>query len=327
VQIDPGLAIIQHEMGYLNLYRGEYEEGWRRFELRLDLFPDLSFYNKQFGLDRLWRRGQDLNGRSLLIYSEQGMGDTIQFVRYVPHIKKQFPDCKVSFLAYHCLGGLLQSFHLNVDNLVLFNPGDPAEVPLFDCYASLMSLPYLLNISQPIAPIPYNIESRVFPDPDAFNIIIHYSGNPTHENDSWRSVPLKYFSGIASIPGVKLHTLVQDYPKRRWGDQEVDLLEGVNFEVNDLSPNIKSYKDSAEYIKGANLVISVDTSVLHLAGTVGTETWAVLPCYGEWRWGCQPNQTVFYPSIKLFRQNKDLNWNMLFERIETEIKKRLELPI
>jgi ADP-heptose:LPS heptosyltransferase len=103
----------------------------------------------------------------------------------------------------------------------------------------------------------------------------------------------------------------------------VNLQEDCNFELNDLSSSVSDFQDSAEYIHAADLIISVDTSLLHLAGSNLAPTWGLLSKYSEWRWGNEPTKTVWYPTVKLFRQENVNNWDELFDRVEEELRKKV----
>jgi tetratricopeptide (TPR) repeat protein len=309
--LDPNFLLADFEYCYLNFYRREYQEAWERFEQRFHLFTPLGFYIKQFGIRKLWTKGTSLDGKAILIHCEQGSGDTIQFARYLKCIKQKY-RCYIILIAYKPLRDVLMASRLDIDQIIVGDPEGRVSLPRFDYFASLMSLPYLLGMDDPGISVPLEIcldriGKKILPN--GFNIIVCNSGCPAHRNDFYRSCPLSLFEYL-SVPGVNLHLLHPSNDK--WGMRTPHFF--------DWSMEIKDFTDTACYILGADLVISVDTAILHLAGSLRRETWGILSYFGEWRWGGEGETTPWYDTVRLYRQDTLGDWSSVFTRIKTDLE-------
>lgn len=291
------------------LLLGEYNQGWKEYEYR--------FKKKSPSDSRVFNKpkwdGSSLEGKKILIVSEQGLGDDIQFIRYIPLVKE-----KGSYVIFECkkeLRRLLKDFS-GIDEFI---EKDMVNNIDFDFYIHLMSLPRIFNTSIDNIPnkIPYlKADYEIIKkfqdkfDSKDFKIGIVWAGNPKHENDKNRSTTYEKFKSLKDIPGVKIFSLQKGAASNQLND---DL-------VIDLKEEIVDFADTAAIIEKLDLIISVDTSVAHLAGAMGKNIWTLISYKPDWRWLLNRNDSPWYPGMRLFRQKKPGEWEPLFNKIKIEIR-------
>ena len=292
---------------------GRWEEGWPEFECR-DWLRRRSFRQPRWD-------GTSLAGRTILLHTEQGMGDTFQFVRFAELVKSQAK--KVLLECPPSLVPLLKSCR-GIDQVIA--RGTP--LPPFDVYASLLSLPALLKTTLATLPaeVPY-----LFADPElvelcggvlsrirAFRIGIAWQGSPTHLGDRFRSVPLVEFGALGAIEGAQLVSLQKEN-----NEQLANVAD--RFVVLDLGRQLDggtgAFMGTAAAMKHLDLVVTCDTAVAHLAGALGMPAWVLLPYSADWRWLLDRDDSPWYPTLRLFRQKKRGDWAEVFHRVSQEIHK------
>jgi ADP-heptose:LPS heptosyltransferase len=193
----------------------------------------------------------------------------------------------------------------------------------FDIYASLLDFPYIFKTTVDTIPdsVPYlfaepeKIEywRKKITAPD-FKVGIVWAGSPTHGHDRYRSCPLKYFAPLSQIDGVQLYGLQKGDAAGQM-DQQAETIQIVN-----ISKDFADFTDTAAAIENMDLVISVDTSVLHLAAAMGKQVWALLAYSPEWRWMLDRKNSPWYPTMRLFRQKKLKDWQGLFKQVTEELQ-------
>ena len=297
------------------LARGAFEDGWREYEWRRRL--------EDFAIRRLegprWDGGP-LPGGVLLVTAEQGLGDTFQFVRFLPRAKER-SGARVVFECPPALRDLLTGL-AGVDELVPV--GSP--LPRWDAQVSLLSLPQLTQAG-PGVDGPYLVADparvaswRARLQPAAHWVAVAWQGNPAYKADARRSLPLEAFTRLARIPGVRLVAVQKQHGREqlsRW-PAEVPLLD-LGPELDVSAPFI----DTAAVLSAVDLVISSDTSVPHLAGALGQEAWLALPQQADWRWGNEAASTSWYGRMRLYRQASAGDWSGVFDRLEADLRGRL----
>ncbi|HJT75918.1 MAG TPA: DUF6165 family protein [Gemmataceae bacterium] len=312
LQLRPDHAGAHANRALLRLLLGDYERGWPEYEWRLqcgEITPP------PFRKPR-WDGGP-LQGRTILLHTEQGLGDTILFARLAPLVKAR--GGTVLLACPPKLVPLLSTL-AGVDRVV------PKAHPLpeFDVHAPLPSLPGILGMHQPSAiprPVPYlrtdpalvahwRQELKAYP---GFKVGIAWRGSPSYREDRWRSIPLEQFSRLAAVPGVRLLSL-----QKGAGVEELRDLAG-RFEVIDLGGRLDEktgiFVETAAVLKGLDLVIACDTAVNHLAGALGVPAWLPLNFVPDWRWGVQGEENTWYPTVRLFRQTALGDWDAVFARM------------
>ena len=321
LEIDPRSAQTHHNLSLVQLTKGNWEEGFKSFEWR---WHTSTFENRNFK-QPIWN-GEKLDNQTLLIYCEQGFGDTLQFCRYIQLVKERAADVVIE--TPPPLVPILSSCP-GAERIVAV--GD--ELPKFDFQAPLMSLARIFGTTPNSVPctIPYlsaqpdrieHWKNRLGSEP-TFRLGIAWRGSPNYARDKERSVPLGWFAPLARIEGVKLISLHR-------GDTSDEIVSMKDqFAVvdfgNDLDRNGGAFMDTAAVMKNIDLVISVDSAAGHLAGALGLPVWLILSRVSDWRWMLDRTDTPWYPTMRLFRQTLTRDWTDVSERIESELRALVEL--
>lgn len=334
LQVSPDCAVAHYNRGLILLLQGKFEEGWREYEWRFkcdEIIRDIVI-NKKVGIPE-WD-GSQVSGKTLLIRSEQGVGDNIQFIRYLPLLKKLGWT-----IVYECHKDMIRLFdgYQGIDCLIEepFNDHTMNECRIKpDYYVFLMSLPRILGAT--LNTIPYNIpylkvsdgavnKWRSFTDsiyrlPTAENrqllkVGIVWAGNPKHKNDRNRSCSFSDFIPLTSLRGVVLYSLQKGHGTEQMHNQPHGL------KIIDLGEKLEDFYDTAAAIMNLDLVISVDTSVVHLAGALGKTVWTLLPFRPDWRWMANREDTPWYPTMRLFRRTSHGDWKAVIDRVAHELEK------
>ena len=281
--------IIRHHEGMARLLAGDYELGWLMYESRLDvpgalrITPHCPRY-----------KGEALAGKKLLLLAEQGFGDAIQFCRYAARLK----DSGVE-LTWAVPKNLQRLFSGNVPGKVV---SESEPLPHADFYLPILSLPYALKKWHPkdAPPAPYlNPTSLFLALPLGRKIGLVWSGSPTHERDFERSLPLNAFAPLWNKVEARFYAAFTG----------AGLDQITNEPIARLDKYIKDFADTAALLTQFNALVTVDTAVAHLAGTLGVKTYLLLPYCPDWRWGTEGETTPWYPSMTLLRQTEPGNWS------------------
>jgi tetratricopeptide (TPR) repeat protein len=304
------------------LVRGDYEEGWKEYEWRWRCkeFGGLTYAQPRWD-------GSPLEGRTILLHAEQGLGDTLQFVRYAALVKER--GGTVVLACPRVLTRLLATCP-GVDRVV----AQGTDAPAFDCYAPLLSLPGLLGTTRDKIPatVPYLSADAVLVQHwrrelapvRGFKVGIAWQGNPKYKADRLRSIPLSQFEALARVPGVQLISL-QKGP----GTEQLAAV-GDRFRVIDLGARLDEltgpFLDTAAVVRNLDLIVAPDTALTHLAGALGAPVWAALAFSPHWVWGRDRPDSPWYPSARLFRQAKWGDWDEVFARLAAELGKLASGP-
>ena len=319
IDLDREMSDAHYNRGLVLLLRGDLQEGWKEYEWRFksrEISRNIGYRDRGIPL---WD-GSGFEGRTILIMSEQGAGDNIQFARYIPQVK-----ARGGTVIFECPKELTKMFEgfSGIDVLVE-KPFTPVQGDTPDICIPLLSLPRLFNttIDTITADVPYfNISPEAVRkweslfDTDLFKVGLAWSGNPAHRNDRNRSCRLNDLAPLFSSEEIQFYSL----QKQGIGESEYDLLAGRG--IADLGKEVHDYYDTAAIIEHLDLVITVDTSVAHLAGALGKEVWTLLPFVPDWRWMLDRQDTPWYPSMRLFRQPAHGDWKSVIETIASELKK------
>ena len=329
LDLNPDFAAGHVDLASIHQLRGEWDKAWPEYEWRFKVYDQTKFWDKIYDPKTKWNGRDDISGKTVLVHSEQGTGDVIHFFRYVKLLRE-----KGARVVMHCWDSLQSLFDPYVDEVYV---KDPSQIPIYehrddsfgipphDYQCSIVSLPFLLG-STSIPKAPYLDCSTTFnaSDYSGFTKVgIAWAGNPQHPNDAQRSCQLKLFKGMHDIPGVKLFNLQKDTRPRmyRFKDDPVDLTDGTeNMSVVDVSEFQTNFEKTASIIKCMDIVVTVDTAVLHLSGALGTRTLALISCNGDWRWKRDGGDNDWYDSVTLFRQDKNTGWSEAFAGIEEIIR-------
>jgi Flp pilus assembly protein TadD len=292
------------------LKAGRVEEGWPQYEFRWLKQPLL--YRRHGASKPMWT-GQDVRGKTVLVRVEQGLGDAIQFVRYLPLLKRAGAT-----VVLRRIPGITTAVP-GVDRLV-----EKDEAFDYDFYVNLLSLPRLFGTTLETIPreVPY-----LKPDPeraarwgetigdDAFlRVGLVWAGNPAHARDKERSMALRSLVPLTTKAGIRFYSL----QKGPLAGPDAQLISAHN--IKDLGSAFGEFTDTAAAISRLDLVICVDTAVAHLAGAAGRPVWLLLPKDGEWRWlDDQREDSPWYPTMRIFRQRRPGDWDDVVARVGAEL--------
>jgi tetratricopeptide (TPR) repeat protein len=299
------------------LLLGHFEEGWVEYEWRWKCKEFSPWSYPQPPWD-----GSPLDGRTILLHAEQGLGDTLHFIRYAALVKER--GGRVVVACQKPLLRLLASCP-GIDQLVPYNE----PLPDFDVHTPLLSLPRIFGTT--LATVPANIP-YLFADPAllghwqrelssyrTFRIGIAWQGNPDYPGDAQRSFPLAQLAPLARVGGVQLLSLQKTHG--------MEQLRTAPFPVIDLGSRLDEtsgpFMDTAAVIKNLDLVICPNTALVHLAGALGVPVWLALPLNPEWRWLWNRADSPWYPTVRLFRQEQTGDWAGVFARMATELAVRM----
>ncbi|MFA6599169.1 MAG: tetratricopeptide repeat protein [Ignavibacteriaceae bacterium] len=290
-----------------------YEEGFKEYEWRKKKndYPKRMFSKPELS-------GENIKGKTVFVYDDQGLGDTIQFARYLLKLKELganvFLECDKNLIT------LFNGFFA-VDRLIEKSNKHEPEID-YDYHISLLSLPYYFKTSYQTVPVeaPYLYSdkmlterwNRIIGKTNKVKVGLVWAGNPHHTRDKHRSINFSAFEKLLSREEVQFYSL------QKYLDDNANLVLKNSNGIAKLE--IESFADTAAIIENLDLVISVDTSVAHLAGAMGKPVWNLIYYYPDWRWGLESSTTLWYPSMKLFRQPNPFNWQSVLEDVEKELK-------
>ncbi len=314
IALDPEAAEPHFNLGHLYLLMGRFRDGWKEFDWRRRV-AEFNHDPRPYP-EPLWDGGE-ADGKTLFFYPEQGLGDILQFVRYLLPVAAAGGRIILETPAQ--MARLLEGF----DGAHALVPTGTAPPP-FDCHASLLDLPGIMATDLETIPAP---ASYISPDPALteawagrlgrhgdFRIGLAWAGNPDHTNDASRSIDPGLLKPLAQIPGVSLYSL------QVGRDGEAEAVFGGAIE--DLAPDLTDFAETAAAISNLDLVVSVDTAVVHLAGAMGRPVWTLLPFMPDWRWLLDRDDSPWYPSMRLFRQKAAGEWPGVIKRLTAEIIKQ-----
>jgi tetratricopeptide (TPR) repeat protein len=313
IALKPDFATAYFNRARGKLIVGRYKESWKDYEWRWEA---ARFPSKRPDLKVPEWQGEDISGRHLLVYSEQGLGDIIQFIRYLPLLAQR--GCKLTFFT---LDKLTRLFRQSIPSVNIINTLD--QLQPVDAKVALISLPYRFDTDLSSVPniVPYlkaeaELETswRTRIDSHGFKIGIAWQGNPIGTIDEGRSIPLKEFVRLSQIPGVRLISL----QKHAGLDQLSELANETKIEtLGDAFDNgADAFIDTAAVMTNLDLIITCDTSIAHLAGALGRSTWVALKYVPDWRWMLDREDSPWYPTLRLFRQPQRDDWRSVFLNIE-----------
>lgn len=306
---DYSLARFSRSLSYLTL--GDFEQGWREYEWRWAAYDE----SPKKADCPVWN-GCNPQGMRLLLYAEQGLGDTIQFVRYAAELKK-----RGAYIVVETQSALKQILQLCPYIDEVYQRGEP--LPTCDAQAALMSLPLLCGTRMETIPhpVPYLYtdptleaywQERLSADTN-FKIGICWQGNPHYRTQALRqavagkSMQVTAFAPLAALEGVTLYSL-----QKAGGEAQLkelgDLMQIVDF-GDELDTAHGRFMDTLAIMKQMDLIISVDTGTCHIAGALGVPIWNLLPTPADWRWMTDCTNTPWYENMRLFRQPTPGDWS------------------
>lgn len=309
ISYDPANNAAQVYLAFVMFHQGDMEAAWKQYETRLRLSE---FKSLNFGRPR-WE-GEDLDGETVLMLREQGMGDNIQFVRYAKQIAER--GGQVVVFAWPHLAELFATVPgvTSVTTAML-------EPRNFHRFVPMLSVPYIVGTDTDSIPgdVPYMTapdakvaqwRDRLAEHP-GFRVGLVWRGNPQHVNDRFRSTSLEAMSRLLGVDGATFFSLMKDR------DEDTEPLPDG---LHELGREFEDFSDTAAAMTVLDLVISVDTSVCHLAGALGRPVWTLLAKGPDFRWRIEGDTTPWYPTMSLYRQSRLGAWDDVLDRIEADLR-------
>ncbi len=310
---DPNFAPARWNHGLLQLTLGDYANGWPNYERR---FSGTEQRHPAILTGRPMAFGEDLAGKTLLLYAEQGFGDGFQVARYVPIIAR-----RVGRLVILCHREQARLFARLGDVAAVVTGADP--LPAYDRFAGMMSLPYLCG-TRSLEAVP-SVVPYLSPPPETVErwrarlgaaggpLKVGLTWNITREKDERRSCPFTAMLPLLDVPGVRWFSL-------QVGPGTVDLARvPAGREVVDLSAELTDFAETAAAAMQLDLVITVDTAVAHIAGAMARPTWTLVPYSPDWRWMLDRADSPWYPTMRLFRQRERKQWGPVIDTVAAEL--------
>jgi tetratricopeptide repeat protein/glycosyl transferase family 9 (putative heptosyltransferase) len=303
IQLRADFAEAHFSRSLIWLMRGDFERGWAEYEWRLRGRSVFMQGATKFNQPR-WDGG-DLNGRTILLHAEAGLGDSIQFVRYAPMVARR--GGRVIVGCQPALAGLFRAME-GIDEIV--TPAMP--LPSFDVHCPLLSLP--LAFSTRLETIPWNGAYLRADSSKAelwrakmgggFKVGVAWKGDSRNMLDRWRSIEWPPFSRILSVAGARFFSL-----------QKEKTVESTGIGIVDWTEEFHDFSDTAGLVANLDLVITVDTAIAHLAGAMGKPVWVIISASPDFRWMLDRQDSPWYPSMRLFRQKAIGDWDGVLLRV------------
>ena len=312
ISIDPSYKDAYWNKSLINLFQGNYREGWRLYEYRWQSFAKkwARTYSK-----KLWLGDESLKNKIIFIYPEQGHGDFIHCYRYISLLKKMQPK-KIILEVTKSFYRLVSSQDKEI-NII----GPNNKIPKFDFYCPIMSLPHAFKTDILTIPnkCPYlflnEIKTEMEKDNSKKNklkIGVCWAGNPSHKNNHNRSMSIPDMSKLFSLP-FEFHSLQKEVSQ-----ESLSILK--KFNIIDHHNSLEDFSDTAKLIDKIDIIISVDTVIAHLAGALGKKTFLLLPDKSSFLWMDEREDSPWYPTIKIFRQKILGDWQSPIKKIIKELK-------
>jgi tetratricopeptide (TPR) repeat protein len=323
-QLEPGNPVFTWSLAMLQLLLGDYAAGWPSHEARWKGSPELS--GRCPALPAPPWSGQSLNGKTLFVWGEQGYGDVLQFVRFLPLMDRHARQAGGK-LVFCCLAPLLTLVRRSLGNQVetIVAHDQPHCWPAFDYQLPLASLPLMLDIKLDQLPVMTSYltadhakvavwRSRFTPGPRKLRVGLVWSGSRTHQRNRLRAVdPLVLASAFGAVQGVAFVSV------QLGASDEAEAMREAGLDLTDPTAELASFDDTAALLQSLDLVITVCTSVAHLAGALGLPAWVLLDVKPHWVWMTGRSDSLWYPSIRLYRQHEYGQWGPVLAQVAGDL--------
>ena len=309
----PNDPITIWNMALIHMLMGNFEAGWAGREIRWK--TGLGMAAPTFSQPQ-WLGNGSLRGKTILIFADEGIGNSFQFSRYVPMVAELGPRVVLA------VQDLVLPFLSRLSGVAECIPKSTAVLPSFDLHCSMSSLPWAFKTTLdtipatvPYLPAPLPVRKKEWESQlgshDRLRVGLVWSGNPGHSNDRNRSLPLQVLANILDVDA-QFISLQKD---PRASDKEI--LGGLD--IVDLTERLSGFEETAALISCLDIVVTVDTSVAHLAGGLGCPVWILLPYRPDYRWLLGRTDSPWYPTARLFRQDERRDYDRVIDRIRSEL--------
>lgn len=321
LKLRPEFPMAEFNLATTRMLNGDLVAGWRGYERRIDIDPS----SQQNHSGPRWQ-GESLGGKTIFLWCEQGFGDTLLFIRFAKELKKQ-GAARVLLLCQTELAELLKTIP-EIDQILV----EGNELPQYDYQSSLLSVPLYLATSLETIPVDIPVLvptqerqeywSNVLSGIVGKKVGINWSGNVNFPKNELRSVPLETFMPLAELEGMQLVSLQQV--------NGLEQIETLKMSGNLWQPDAEyqaekgSFTEAAALIQNLDLVITSDTAIAHLAGSLGIPVWILISQLPEWRWFLNRSDSPWYPTARLFRQAHLGEWEPVIDEVKSELERRFQ---
>lgn len=293
----------------------EYEWRFKKEEMKSHILKHKHIFSKP-----MMKKGEDIKGKTLLVHSEQGFGDSIMYARFLPQLKAL--GCK---LALECRDELKTLFE-TIDCIDVVVGRDENSTPAFDIHLPIMSCAYVLDVKStddfPKEPYFSIKDTKEFDlQNDKIKIGLCWSASVTGESYDGKVFDLINFEPLIKQKKIQIYSLQVGH-----GSEQIEQ-NNLQDDIIDLTDQLSDFKQTAKLMKNLDLVISSDTSVAHLAGAIGVKAYTLLQKYPDWRWLYKGSDSYLYPSMRLFRQKQNRNWESVFQSLFDTLNKEYKIRI
>lgn len=294
------------DRGIIRFLRGEWAAAWADHEARLP-----TTYQARAGFNRPFWQGEELTGKKIYLFCEQGYGDAIHFIRFAVWLKQR----GAARVIVECDSALVRLFlsQAGVDVVVPFNQ----PMPAFHYHLPIMSIPHVARLAAdaiPNAPYLQSVALPVALPATSKRVALCWRGKATHSKDRLRSASLKDFLPLLAL------TPAQFFAVHGASVAAELALHSAATLVHDVAANLRDFADTAAWLQAMDLVITVDTAVAHLAGALGKKVWLLIPPTIDWRWGSCGTQTLWYPSMTIYRQQPVGSWDAVINKVVADLR-------
>ncbi len=322
IELKPDFENAHFDLSTVYLSIGDFENGLNEYEWRFQKEEMKSHIikHKHIFSRPMMKKGEDVEGKTILVHSEQGFGDSIMYARFLPMLKKL--RCKI---AIECRDELKTLFE-TIECVDIVVGREENKTPPFDLHLPIMSLPYILDVKNfddfPTKPYFKVLKDEDFTlQSDKIKIGLCWSASATGESYDGKVFDLINFDPLIKNSKIQIYSLQVGY-----GSEQIKKNAYEN-DIIDLTDKLTDFSKTASFMKELDLVISSDTSVAHLAGAIGVKTYTLLQKYPDWRWLNKGETSYLYPSIKLFRQKQNRNWKSVFQSLFAKMNKEYKLKL
>ena len=309
IRLAPDNPEFRRNRGMAYLQVGDFENGWMDYRYR---WQTGAFQNQIRDFQHPLWQGEDIRLKTLLVHAEQGYGDSLQFARFIPHLQT-----RAGHIVFECQPPLLRLLSHSFKNVTVIARGQP--LPDFAVHVPLLDVPGILY-DRDHAEIPdasyVSWPGKTKPGGGAFKVGLAWKGNPGHPRDGFRSMPFTYLKPLLEKKNIDFFSLQMD------GGNDDIKAHGLSETITDLSADIKDFADTAALVNALDLVITVDSAVAHLAGSMGKPVWVMLSSVPEWRWQLKRTDSPWYPSLRLFRQRTLNDWAGVVDDVRLALAKK-----
>lgn len=321
LKLNPNNLIGKYNCASELLKNEFYEKGWKLYESRFERFENLKNIKNEFSDMKFWN-GEDLKNKTILLFNEQGIGDLLQFIRFSNNLKEL--GAKVILLAKNDVASLILKSNL-VDEIITDRKTYDNYKNKIDYVCSVCSLPLhlkMFDFKDFWKNIYIKTNNKLELEKEKFKIGLVYCGSHLHPYDWKRSIKLSNFIKLQDLENVNFYVMQKFAQKIRiWENEKIDPFDvDLPSDWKDLDDFIYTYNDTASVINSLDLIVTVDTSVAHLAGAMGKKTILLLDYNNDWRWGFSEKNN-WYPSIEIIRQQKPFEgWENVIDNLKNKIK-------